>query len=164
MKIDGVTPILERAVNVEPKVTFLETSFIYNIANSEKWTSDIHVGIRSWWFDARMEAEPIIGEENRIMEGSKSWVDPIIGVKAVYLPHEKWPINARFDMGGFGAGSEFSWNLQLGAGYRFSKSWTVLLQYRNLGVDYRSGSEGSMDYFKMDFNLSGPLLGVSATF
>jgi hypothetical protein len=164
MKLDGMTPVLDRAVKVEPRISFLETSIIYNLVNSEKWTSDLHVGVRSWWIDYRMEAERIISEESQVVEGDKSWVDPIIGAKAVYLPHEKWPINARFDIGGFGAGSEFSWNIQVGAGYRFAKAWTASLQYRALGVDYTEGTSGSMDYFKMDATLHGPLIGIMATF
>ncbi len=164
MQMDGVTPVLGRAVKVEPKITFLETSLIYNVMHTEKWSADLHAGVRTWWLKTRMEAERIISEEARIVEGNKSWVDPIIGAKAVFLPHEKWPINARVDIGGFGAGSEFTWNVQVGAGYRFAEAWTVLLQYRTLGVDYEDGTTGSTDYFKMDANLFGPLIGFMATF
>jgi len=67
-------------------------------------------------------------------------------------------------IGGFGVGSEFTWNVLVGAGYKFSKRWTVLLQYRFLGVDYTDGTAGTLDYFRLDTTMSGPLLGFMVTF
>jgi len=164
MSLDGTRPILGGAVNVDQDMTFLETSLLYSIVHTEKWSADLHAGIRTWWINTRLDAERIISPENRIVESEISFVDPIIGAKVFYLPHEKWPVNARVDIGGFGAGSEFSWQVLVGGGYKFSKNWTVLLQYRFLGVDYTSGTEGTIDYFRLDTTMSGPLLGVMATF
>lgn len=164
MSLEGTRPIIGGVVKVDPKTTFLETSLLFSFIHDEKWSVDVHAGIRTWWLNTRLEAERIIGEENRIAESSLSWVDPIIGVKAIYLPDEKWPINARVDIGGFGLGSQFTWQVFAGAGFRFAKSWTALLQYRFLGVDYRNGTEGTIDYFKLDVTKSGPLIGVMATF
>lgn len=164
MSMDGTRPILDGEVNVDQDQTFLETTFLYSFVHNEKWSADAHIGIRSWWMNTRLDAERIISPESRIVESNISFVDPIIGAKAMYLPHKKWLVNARVDIGGFGAGSEFSWQVNLGGGFKFAKSWTALLQYRFLGVDYTSGTEGTLDYFRMDTTMSGALLGVMATF
>jgi opacity protein-like surface antigen len=164
MNLDGTRPILGGEVKIDQNMTFLETTFLYSIVHTEKWSADVHAGIRTWWMNTRLDAERIISPENRIVESQISFLDPIIGAKVFYLPHKKWPINVRGDIGGFGAGSEFSWQVLAGAGFKFSKSWTVLLQYRLLGVDYTNGTEGTLDYFRYNTTMSGPLLGVMATF
>ena len=164
MSLEGTRPILGGAVKVDLDQTFLETSILYSLVHTEKWSADVHAGIRTWWINTRLDAERIINPENGIVENNISFVDPIIGAKVFYLPHEKWPINARMDIGGFGAGSEFSWQVLFGGGYKFSKSWTVLLEYRFLGVNYTSGTAETLDYFRLDTTMSGPLLGVMATF
>lgn len=109
MSMNGTRPISGGAVKVEPSLTFLETSFLFSAIHNEKWSVDIYAGIRSWWVNALLEIEKPIADENRIEETKVSWVDPIIGAKATFLPHKKWPINAKADFGGFGAGSQFSW-------------------------------------------------------
>lgn len=162
--MEGTRPITGGRVRLDPKITFLETSFLYSLVHTEKWSADVRVGVRSWWMKSTLEADRILDLEPVRVEADKSWVDPIIGMNAVFLPHEKWPVTARFDIGGFGAGSEFSWNVQAGAGFRFARSWTVLLQYRALGVDYRKGESGSSGYFKFDAKIFGTLVGIMATF
>jgi hypothetical protein len=164
MSLDGTRPILGGAVKVDTDKTFLETAILYSIVHNEKWSVDVHAGVRTWWINTKLDAERVVLPENRLVESNISFIDPIIGAKVFYLPHEKWPINAKVDIGGFGAGSEFSWQVLVGGGYKFSKSWTALLQYRFLGVDYTSGTEGTIDYFRLDTTMSGPLLGVMATF
>ena len=164
MSLDGTRPVLGGAVKIDQDQTFLETTLLYSLVHTEKWSADAHVGIRSWWMNTKLDAERIISPETRIVEQNISFVDPIIGAKVMYLPHKKWPVNARVDIGGFGAGSEFSWQVLVGGGFKFAKSWTALLQYRFVGVDYTSGTEGTLDYFRMNTTMSGPLLGVMATF
>jgi len=164
MSLEGTRPIIGGAVKVDPDQTFLETTLLYSLVHNEKWSADVHAGIRTWWINTRLEAERVVSPENRVVETNISFVDPIIGAKVFYLPHEKWPTNVRMGIGGFGAGSEFTWNVLVGAGYKFSKSWTVLLQYRFLGVDYTDGTPGTLDYFRLDTTMSGPLLGFMVTF
>jgi len=164
MSLEGTRPIIGGAVKVDPDQTFLETSLLYSLVHNEKWSADIHAGIRTWWINTRLEAERVVSPENRVVETNVSFVDPIIGAKVFYLPHEKWPINVRMGIGGFGVGSEFTWNVLVGGGYKFSKNWTLLLQYRFLGVDYTDGTAGTLDYFRLDTTMSGPLLGFMVTF
>jgi hypothetical protein len=164
MNLDGTRHVLGGAVKIDQDMVFLETTLLYSMVHTEKWSADVHAGIRSWWMKTKLDAERIVSPENRIVESEISFVDPIIGAKVFYLPHEKWPINVRGDIGGFGVGSEFSWQVLAGAGFKFSKNWTVLLQYRFLDLDYTNGTSGTLDYFRLNATMSGPLIGFMATF
>lgn len=164
MSQEGQVPNIPVSVRVESGVTFLETSFFYALVHTEKWSTDIHAGIRSWWVNNRLEADVPLDDGNLALESDTSWVDPIIGAKAVFLPHEKWPVNARLDFGGFGIGSDFSYNFMIGGGYRFAKNWTALLQYRILNTDYETSIRGTAEYLSFDATIQGPLIGVTAIF
>ena len=58
---------------------------------------------------------------NRKINGSKGWVDPIVGVRAILQLTPKWGLTAIGDIGGFGisGSSDFSWQAGAVVGYRF---------------------------------------------
>ena len=98
--------------------------------------------------------------------GSVDWVDPLVGGR---IRHQLVPgheLMLRGDIGGFGAGSEFSWNV-LGA-YSFKiciydgVTYSGLLGYRALDVDYEQGA-GRTKY-EYDVLQHGPLTGLSIAF
>ena len=66
------------------------------------------------------------------MSSSKSntWVDPLLVARLKKVINEKWLFQLRADIGGFGVGSQFAWQLQPDIFYRVSK----LLQF---GLGYR---------------------------
>jgi len=77
--------------------------------------------------------------------------------------NDKWSANARGDIGGFGAASDFTWNVQGGIGYHFNKTWSAHMQYKALSVDYDNDKTGT-NSFAYDTITHGPLLGVVARF
>jgi hypothetical protein len=52
------------------------------------------------------------------VDGSKSWVDPLIGSRIGLDLSDRWAIAGEADIGGFGVGSDFTWNVQAFVGYR----------------------------------------------
>ena len=97
--------------------------------------------------------------------GSMDWADPIIGfvVRHEIAPHHN--LRARGDLGGFGVGSQFTWQSFAGYSYEFSPgstSWSAVLGYRALGVNYSAGS--GTDARGMNMVLHGPVLGLTARF
>ena len=72
---------------------------------------------------------------------------------------EDWFLTARGDVGGFGVGSDFSWNAQAGVGYEVSTLFTLVAQYRALGVDFNNDKAGTADYLLYDTITHGPLVG-----
>lgn len=92
----------------------------------------------------------------------ESWIDPIIGARYTTDFSKSWGFITRYDIGGFGVGSDFTWNLLLLLSYRTSQSGRLLFGYRILDVDRENGS--GADFFKYDVTYKGPILGYSFSF
>jgi hypothetical protein len=88
-----------------------------------------------------------VGETN-------DWFDPVIGLLARRNLSPKWSASLKADIGGFGVGSDFTWQLSL----NISSKSALVLGYRYLDVDYASGG------FTCDVALQGPLLGYQFRF
>ena len=97
-------------------------------------------------------------------DAGESWIDPLVGVN-VFTPlskNEKWWFGAYGDIGGFGVGSQLTWELYANVGYRASHLVSIALGYRALDIDYEGGKgDRSAD---LDLLVSGPQLGVAFTF
>jgi len=93
------------------------------------------------------------------------WVDPVIGfrVRHQFTAHQQlW---ARADIGGFGLGSQFSW--QAVAAYTYLWQATgyqvgATIGFRALGVNYSAGS--GPDSVGINQTLYGPIIGASFRF
>ncbi|MFY9832020.1 MAG: hypothetical protein WAK66_04805, partial [Methylocystis sp.] len=97
--------------------------------------------------------------------GTMEWIDPIIGLR---LRHRIGPgdeFQLRGDIGGFGVGSKFSW--QLAGGYSHDMKigdWTITntVGYRALSVDYSNGTGSGQK--GMDAVIHGPVMETSLRF
>jgi len=69
-------------------------------------------------------------------EASKTWFDPMITARTSNKPGSKFIYQVRGDIGGFGVGSDFAWQVQAYAGYRFSELFQLTGGYRVIGLDY----------------------------
>jgi hypothetical protein len=101
------------------------------------------------------KAEVEYREKNE--KGKESWIDPIIGGRITWDMTKTLVFTARADIGGFGIGSEFSWNLMAGVGYRISNI-TFLAAYRIWYAKYENGSGDNL--FVYDMTTSGPGLAM----
>jgi len=86
----------------------------------------------------------------------KTWFDPIIIVRMATDIKDKWLFQFRGDVGGFGVGSDLTWQLQGYAGYRFTKVFQLTAGYRILSTDYKNGEEPKEFIFKV--NEFGPVI------
>ncbi len=84
---------------------------------------------------------------------SKTWFDPAIIVRSQGILKEKWLLQFRGDIGGFGVGSDLAWQIQAYAGYRFSKLFQATIGYRYIAIDYDSGED--RERFIYDINTYG---------
>ena len=85
-------------------------------------------------------------------------MDPVVGGRLVQDVSEDWFLTARGDIGGFGIGSDFSWNVQGGVGYDVSDRFSVVAQYKALSVDFDNEKTG-LDFLSYDTVTHGPLIG-----
>jgi opacity protein-like surface antigen len=88
----------------------------------------------------------------------KDWVDPYIGVRALQPIADHWTLVGYADIGGFGVGSDFTWQTLVGVNYEFSKTFAGKFGYRYLSVDY------DKDGFVYDMANSGLYIGLGIRF
>lgn len=94
------------------------------------------------------------------------WVDPVFGVRVrhQFTPRQEFVV--RGDIGGFGLGSQFSWQAVAVYSYAWEleggRKLAALLGFRALGTNYSSGS--GLNAVGIDEVLYGPVIGVSYRF
>jgi hypothetical protein len=89
------------------------------------------------------------------------WVEPIIGLRSGYEISNALFIHSRYDIGGFGAGSDFAWQAMANLAFKpkFLKlDTTVFAGYRAISQDYDTHD------FEWDVTTHGPILGVAIRF
>jgi hypothetical protein len=92
----------------------------------------------------------------------KTWVDPIAGLTLRTPAAHRLQLRVYTEIGGFGAGSDFTWQIFPSAGIRITDSFSAEIGYRWLDIDYASGADESR--FAYDVLTQGPLLGVGFRF
>ncbi len=98
----------------------------------------------------------------RIPTGTQDWWDPIVGANASLPLGENFSLNLRGDIGGFGVGSDLTWQVFPYLGWQFAQWGSLQFGYRLLYVDYETGSGPSR--FKYDVLNQGPQIGVTFHF
>jgi hypothetical protein len=98
------------------------------------------------------------GSINKSGDKSNTWVDPLIVARLKKWVDNKWMFSLRADIGGFGIGSQFAWQLQPDVFFRVSRLLQLGLGYRAISMDYSKGS-GS-DRFLYDLEEYGPQLRI----
>jgi hypothetical protein len=88
----------------------------------------------------------------------KDWVDPYVGVLVLQPIAPQWTLVGYMDVGGFGVGSDFTWQTLVGVNCEFSKTFAGKFGYRYISVDY------DKDGFVYDMANSGLYLGVGIRF
>ena len=116
---------------------------------------DAFAGIRYWDVDLDVELEGVV---SGAIDRGDSWVDPVIGSRLIQYVGENWFLMLRGDIGGFGVGSEFSWNVQGGVGYDVSRLFSLVVQYKALSVDFENDAAGTPDFLLYDTITHGPLV------
>lgn len=88
----------------------------------------------------------------------KDWVDPYIGARIQHPLAERWTLVGYGDVGGFGVGSDFSWQVSAGVNYDFAKNISGKFGYRAFYVDYNKSD------FLYDMKNEGLFAGVGIRF
>ena len=108
--------------------------------------------------DARIDGSLFAQAGSVARSAKKSWVDPYLGVRVQHPIAERWTLVGYADVGGFGVGSDLTWQIAAGIDYEFSKTIAAKVGYRYLTVDYDN------DGFRYDMANSGLYLGVGIRF
>lgn len=71
--------------------------------------------------------------------GDAWWIDPLVGLRG-QINITRWLfLAAQGDVGGFGVGSQITWNVQATVGINFTRNIFAELGYRYMYVDYQNG-------------------------
>jgi hypothetical protein len=126
------------------------------LENSAKGASlDVLGGARVWRVKTDLEFGAGILPATRI-EGSRSWVDAVGGLRGKMALSEKLFLTGKFDLGG--GGSQFTWQIFGGGGYNINPKIALIFGYRVLDVDYDKNN------FVFDMNQRGPIVGIGFRF
>lgn len=123
---------------------------------------DVYAGIRRWDADVDVAFQTFLFSGN-VAVGDQ-WTDPLVGVRYLHPVSPRWRLIAQGDVGGFGAGSEFSWNAALGVSYASSDHMQFQVVYRALNVDRESPAIGGGSPVDIDLTIAGPLIGFAFRF
>jgi hypothetical protein len=126
-----------------------ETAFLYRLAPFLELGAGGRFNNLQTDIDIRRNVFPA-GTLEVTGSASKTWIDPIIIARLSADIKDKWLFQLRGDVGGFGMGSDFTWQLQAFAGYRFSRVFQVSAGYRILSIDYDKGSDSDRFIYNVD--------------
>ena len=140
-------------INVDFTSTLVEAGGLYRFGTGPH-AIDLLGGIRYTKLEPDVNVTP--GPNGSLTE---DWIDPIIGVRYFYDFGNKWMFSARGDIGGFGAGCDFTWNVSALVHFQPWKNVAIVGGYRALGQDYEDGSGAGR--FKYDMRLAGPIVGFN---
>jgi hypothetical protein len=174
------TASLGASANVNFEMIVAELAATYEIA---RWGSsasntalDIVGGGRLWWQRAdgdlaltagiTIAGYTVTGGRAFSGAGDVTWVDPLVGLR---LRHQISPghrLVLSGDVGGFGVGSDFSWQVVGAYNFDFAKTsmgiWSGMVGYRALYVDFNKGSGTTL--YEYDMLQHGPIMGLSLKF
>ena len=139
------------------KTFWIAPEAYYRLLEKERGTVDVLAGVRVWKLDNSIDL--FQGSATSITAGqSQSWADPILGAR--FRLNLKKGLFAKLggDAGGFGAGSQSTWQIYTGVGKTFKEKYSVELGYRYLSVDYVNGG------FLFDTHMSGLITGLGIHF
>jgi hypothetical protein len=136
-------------VDVDQTAIELAAGFNYN-----KYFESI-VGVR--YIDLGVDIS-ISGPLAAQASASEGWFDPFIGANIRVPLGEKWSFRGRADIGGFGIGSDETWQLEALFEWHMSESASLQLGYR--AIDINNENDG----FVYDVLTQGPQAGVTFRF
>jgi hypothetical protein len=116
-------------------------------------TFDAVAGFRLYHFETSIDLNP--GPGGSV---TKNWVDPVVGARALFHVSPELTFNAMANIGGFGVGSDLSWQLIAGLDYKVSNCVSLDAGWAVLSFDYKNGND------KYDLTMGGPYLGATFRF
>lgn len=100
----------------------------------------------------------LLPDGSRSVSGDESWWDPVIGVSVIAPFAEHWSFAGYADVGGFGVGSDVTYQVIAGVDWQFSESLAARAGYRYLYQDFEEGG------FIWDMAAQGVYLGLGIGF
>ena len=145
------------------------------MGSARYWSQDVDLSLKAsgtLTADVQADFRRVGLDLKRKVKGSRAiavahasdleWVDPVVGGRMRHQFASGSEFNLEGDVGGFGAGSDFSWQAVATYGFDvnvFNTTMRSVVGYRALSVDYsQTGAHGRNG---LDWIQHGPVLGVA---
>ena len=142
-------------VDVNGELFWTSLALGYTFSSSPDSRFDVFAGARYYNVELSGTSSGPLGAS---ATSSSEWVDPVVGVLATSDINEKVQVSLLVDVGGFGAGSNMSYEIMPAVSYSFSKVVSGKLGFRLMDVEYESSD---LDW---DMTESGLLLALGFRF
>jgi opacity protein-like surface antigen len=158
LRTEGDAPSnLYRGTDIKSDIAYGTAALSYRLPEVGRLKTDLYAGARYWTVANELDFKGGLAPGFDI-DDSRTWTDPLVGASLRYDFTGHWYATVLGDVGGFGVGSDLSWNVFAGAGYEFTSWCSATLGYRYLHVDYEKSG------FEMAANVQGFLLGLGFHF
>lgn len=133
-----------------------------------RWTENLEFLFSLAYVDLSTDLEvattaPVTGVvTTRTASKDASWVDPLVGLQYSAPIADDWRFNLRGDVGGFGIGSDLTYQLLANVRWQANDMLGVVVGYRVIAFDYEDGN--GPGYQRYDLLEQGPLVGVTVSF
>ena len=142
-------------LNVDFEATLVEFSGLYRI-DKQNHTFDLIAGLRYFNLDLDLHLE---GGSNAEVNPGHDWLDPLIGARWNWHFAPNWQFHVRGDVGGFGVGSNLSWQAISLLDWQPFENVSFVAGYRALYEDYED--KDGLELFKIDATFHGPIIGLN---
>ncbi len=119
---------------------------------------DVFAGARVYSVYSQIVLRANFARQGVNVSDTVTWADPIVGLRGRYYLSRAWFLNGYGDIGGFGLGSQVSWQVLGGVGVQATRWCDVQLGYRALGFNYDVGPAN------LDITMHGPIMGATIHF
>lgn len=141
------------------KTFFVDPEGYFRVLDGDVLSVDATAGARFWRLDNNLNLFPATTSAPSVTVGqSQSWVDPVLGARFHVNLAKGWFGTLKGDAGGFGVGSQLTYQFYVGIGKEFKQKFSTVVGYRYLDVDYSNGG------FLYDVHMSGPIVGFNVRF
>jgi len=145
-----------RGIDIETEFTqaYLDFGGMYRIGRQGR-SFDVLFGGRYTHLGTEVSGGWVIDSKD-----SKDYVSPVIGGSVTWQLSEKWVVNVKGDVGGFGVGeaADLAWGGTAVLGYHLTESATVAFGYRYYDIDFTNRD------LDLDLQFHGPIVGVAFRF
>lgn len=126
----------------------------YQVVSTPTQHLDLLAGARAWRIEADVKV-PALGVS---ASETERWIDPLLAARLRSTWAPNWSTLVHVDTGGFGIGSDSTWQAVATANYQISNAFHLSAGFRHLSVDRDENGT------RIDVSMSGPLLGATWMF
>ncbi|MEQ1633481.1 MAG: hypothetical protein ABL997_13980, partial [Planctomycetota bacterium] len=127
---DGETPLLGAPVSASNELLHAQVSAVWQVQKTDLATLDLTAGLRIVDVEAALDTGIVSARR------SETFFDPTTGVRVTVPLGEGFHFRALGDIGGFGVGTDLSYQVLATLGVELSESCLLGVGWRHLGIDF----------------------------